>query len=68
MSTNGQNHGKASEQSGEASFVDALISLAETVAAPEVEVSEKPPQRLEAELAKKLRAALRQGGAARRAA
>jgi hypothetical protein len=68
MNASGQNHGKALEQTGEASFVDALIALAETVAAPEVETSDQPPRRLEAELAKKLRAALRQGGAARRAA
>ncbi len=68
MSADGQNHDMAFDKTGEASFVDALISLAETVAAPEVEVSEPPPRRLEAELAKKLRAALRQGGAARRAA
>ena len=68
MNASGQNHDKALEQTGEASFVDALIALAETVAAPEVDVSDQPPRRLEAELAKKLRAALRQGGAARRAA
>ncbi len=56
------------EKAREASFVDALVMLAETVGESAVSDAELPPRRREAELAKRLRAALRQGGAIRRAA
>jgi hypothetical protein len=55
-------------ETGEASFVDALVMLAETAGEPQPEPGDLPPRRREAELAKRLRAALRQGGTIRRAA
>jgi hypothetical protein len=55
-------------ETGEGSFVDALVMLAESVGEPQPVPGDLPPRRREAELAKRLRAALRQGGTIRRAA